>query len=110
MKKRQLVYTLLLTPFIMCAQPADNSIRINQLGYYPQAPKLAVVAGNTPATAFYIVSTAANDTVFKGVLSALMQSANSSTQTKLIDFSAFMAVGSFIIRVPGLPASYPFIP
>jgi endoglucanase len=107
--KNSITIACLLYSFIAHAQTAENSIRINQLGYYEYAPKTAIVAGSVPASDFYIIAVNKKDTVLRGKLSAAIQSANSSLQTRIIDFSAIHMAGSYIIVVPGLPSSYPFI-
>ncbi len=89
-------------------QAASNSIRINQLGYYTHAPKLAIVTGNIAANDFYLINAAANDTVFKGVLGEVIQSSNSSLSTRVADFSSFQQVGRYNIAVAGIPLSYTF--
>jgi len=102
---------LLFNLFLVTCQQAQspvNSIRINQEGYYVQAPKLAAVAGNIPARDFYIVGASLTDTLYKGVLGEQKRSANSSLQTKLADFSAFQRKGQFRLLVPGLTPSYVF--
>ncbi|MEO6316035.1 MAG: glycoside hydrolase family 9 protein [Chitinophagaceae bacterium] len=90
------------------AQTTGNAIRINQLGYYTNAPKIAIVAGNVAATRFYVVAASQNDTVFSGVPGNSIQSSNSSLQTHVLDFSACHAAGQFRIIIPGLPPSYLF--
>ncbi|NII27279.1 cellulase [Pseudoflavitalea sp. X16] len=90
------------------AQQTTHPIRINQEGYYVQGPKVAAVVGNIPATDFYIVDAGRKDTVYKGKLSETKQSANSSLQTKLADFSTFRRPGNFRLLVPGVGPSYVF--
>ena len=80
--------SLLFHQSVCLAQTGAGSIKINQEGYYPSAPKLAVITGDAPASAFYIISVPSKDTVFKGMLSAARQSAYSSTKTKLADFTS----------------------
>jgi endoglucanase len=60
------------------------------------------------ADKFYILAAAKNDTLYKGRLSAVKQSTNSSLQTKLADFSSFKQTGTFRIVVPGIATSYTF--
>lgn len=104
------IITLVFLSFAACAQTQQvvNSIRINQEGYYVQAPKVATVVGNIPATSFCIVDARRNDTLYRGALSKQKQSANSSLQTKLADFSAFQRAGNFRLVVPGIKPSYVF--
>ena len=109
MKKIHVASFLLLVSFLTCAQSPDNRIRINQLGYYINGPKIAIIVAEVPASQFYIVSVTAGDTVFKAALSSVMQSANSSLKTRIIDFSALHTAGNFMIMIPGLPASYAFV-
>ena len=90
------------------AQEMGKNIQLNQLGFYPLANKIAVVTGDIKATAFYIISADKKDTVFKGKLSAQRQSKNSSTKTKVADFSSLQKKGRFTIAVPGVEDSYIF--
>ncbi len=97
--------------FIACllqAQSINPRIKLNQLGYYPGAPKLAIVSGETTATNFFITPTNLRDTVFSGTLSDEIQSKNSSTKTKQADFTGLKIKGSFVVLVPGVGHSYVF--
>jgi endoglucanase len=52
---RLLFFILIITlPGYMFAQNVSARIRLNQLGYYPNAPKIAVVTGDASAGSFYI--------------------------------------------------------
>src|SRR5213595_2986817 len=108
MKNIMVVLCLLCGVIICNAQPAANAIRINQLGYYVNAPKIAVIAAAVPANDFYIISTTKKDTVFTGRLGEPMQSANSSLTTRIADFSSFHTAGTYVVVVPNLPPSYSF--
>ena len=83
----------------LCAQPPQ--IAVNQIGFYPNAPKQAVVANLPAATQFSIVSQT-GETVFTGQLSAVRQSNNSSIQTRIADFSEFTQTGRFRVVAGGL--------
>ncbi|HLZ87369.1 MAG TPA: cellulase N-terminal Ig-like domain-containing protein, partial [Puia sp.] len=84
------------------------AVVLNQLGFYPEAPKFAVVTGLVIKDVFYIVSVADNapswqgrvDTVFFGRLGPLTSSANSSVTTRLADFSAVHRLGVYRVVVP----------
>jgi endoglucanase len=106
--QRILLSACLLTGNLVQAQTSPNAIRINQEGYYTLGPKLAAITGATKATGFYIVNAQSRDTVYKGILSELQSSSNSSLQTRLADFSAFKQSGKFWLAVPGMPPSYVF--
>ena len=91
------------------AQTGAENIKLNQLGFYPVGPKVAVItAVQEPGQNFYILKANVNDTVYRGKLSAVMQSANSSTKTQIADFSKYAKNGSYVIYVPNVGTSYPF--
>ena len=90
------------------SQTLTSRIKLNQLGFYPNAPKIAVLTGPDSATDFYITSTNLRDTLFTGKLSEEKQSAYSSTKTRIADFSALNKQGSFVIYIPGVGHSYIF--
>jgi endoglucanase len=102
-----IIIALSSVAFAQAQQPV-NPIRINQEGYYVQAPKVAAIVGNITATSFTIIDANRSDTVYRGKLSPQKQSSNSSLQTKLADFSAFQKAGSFRLIVPGSAPSYVF--
>lgn len=105
--KHACIVLVALLPLAVFGQPGNARIQLNQIGFYPQAPKLAVITGKTEAQKFYVVD-AAKDTVFAGILSAEKKSAYSSTITRLADFSPFRKSGLFYLAVLGLIDSYPF--
>jgi len=92
----------------LSAQTITDRIKLNQLGFYTNAPKIAIVTGTTNASAFYVTSTNIRDTVFKGTLGEEMQSKNSSTKTRAADFSGLQKKGSYVVFVPGIGHSYIF--
>jgi alpha-glucosidase len=94
-------------------------IDLNQVGFYPPGPKMAVVTvasakasadeTGTPVTdQFFVVGASSGDTVFTGRLGPLMASANSSLSTRLADFSELKKEGVYCVLVPGMERSYPF--
>ena len=89
-------------------QEVTTRIKLNQLGFYPNAPKVAVVTAKAPGDHFYITSDNLRDTFFAGKLSGEKQSSNSSTKTRIADFSAFSTKGTFVVLVPGIGHSYIF--
>jgi endoglucanase len=98
---------LLLAASTAFAQP--DSIRINQLGYYPKAPKIAVITGAAANTRFYLVGAEKHDTVYSGQTGEVLVSKNSSVKTTIADFSAMQVPGNFVLSVPSVGVSYPFI-
>ena len=94
-------------------------IDLNQVGFYPLAPKMAVVTvasvdalageGATLVTDhFFVVAASGGDTVFTGQLGPLMASTNSSLSTRLADFTGLRKEGVYCVLVPGMGRSDPF--
>ncbi len=112
--RNNLVVPLLLSliagifPALIFAQQLTTDIRLNQLGFYPNAPKIAVVINDSASTNFYITSTNLRDTFFTGKLTDEKKSAYSSLKTRIANFSSFSGRGSFFICVPGMGHSYVF--
>lgn len=84
-----------------------DDIRLNQVGFYPWAKKVAVVS-NEAATDFYIALPDQKKKLFTGKLSELKQTSYSPKKTRIADFSKFFGEGTFVLVVPGVGCSYPF--
>ncbi|WP_029034506.1 glycoside hydrolase family 9 protein [Salinimicrobium terrae] len=102
---------LFLWSFSACAQfetqnDGSAEIRLNQIGFYPEGPKLAIVA-NPDATNFRVLSTNGTE-VFSGELSEAKEWPHSFEQVKQADFSALNTPGSYVLSVPEVGFSYPF--
>ena len=90
------------------AQGTDERIRINQLGYYPGAPKTAIVVGMDDTGAFYIIAENTRDTVYRGIAEAAVHSAHSSLVTRCLRFDGLQRQGRYRIAVSGMGSSFPF--
>lgn len=103
--------TLILLTFAFYksnAQSLSGNIRLDQLGFYPNANKIAIVVGETATDDFFITTTDHKDTVYSGKLSEEFHSKNSSLVTHVADFSTLKKQGSFVVDVPGVGYSYQF--
>ena len=89
------------------AQLKNTGIQINQLGFYPNAPKLAVVTEKTNSSDFHILSPNLKDTFYSGKLSDERLSAYSATKTRIANFSIFQLNGKYVLST-GKLISYPF--
>jgi endoglucanase len=109
-KKLFLLLITLMTSVFSFSQPATVSdrIKLNQLGFYTNAPKIAVVTGETNGQKFFITTTNLKDTLFRGTLGNEKQSKNSLTKTKVADFSSFYTPGTYVVLIPGVGHSYVF--
>ncbi|MDQ3393764.1 MAG: glycoside hydrolase family 9 protein, partial [Bacteroidota bacterium] len=101
-----MLYVFTVLP--LAAQNAPGSIRLNQLGYFPEAPKVAIIVSDGTLVKFNILKTEKSETVFTGSLSAQRPAELSDKITQIADFSSLKETGSFVLEVPGLGVSYPF--
>lgn len=108
-------FKILLFPFLLfysCfsyAQQASERIQLNQIGFLPTGEKKAVVTGQTDAGIFFVVSLSGEVIYYQGKLSNERFSNNSSTVTRIADFSAFTKPGNYRIQIPEVGESWPFI-
>ncbi len=107
-EKFVLLFVLILFTLITSAQKITDPVRLNQVGYYPNSSKLAVITDKIRARDFYVVSTDEKDTLYQGFLSQERKSAYSSTITRIADFTSFTTPGNYILRVANLQQSFPF--
>ena len=99
---------LLLTSFSLAeAQRLSESIHLNQIGYYPNSQKIAVVTEGEPDY-FYVLSPDFSDTLYTGQLSSIREAPNSGERVRVADFSDFNEPGNYIIWITKLGYSYPF--
>ncbi len=83
-------------------------IKLNQLGYLPNAQKIAIVP-NVNSASFSVISTTTAQVVFEGTLSnALTWSLAGNEQFKQADFSAFVQPGTYKLSVAGVEDSAEF--
>lgn len=98
---------LLATGLPLRAQQPGPAIQLNQVGFYPTAPKLAVVVGAS-AGKFYLTAPGQTKPVFTGELGAARYDSLARQQLRWADFSGCHAVGTFVLSVPGVGVSAPF--
>lgn len=82
-------------------------IRLNQIGYYPSGPKVAVVV-NGKEGEFFLVRSENDEKVFTGELGEAVKSPFSEKYGRVADFSVFKEPGEYKLLVPGVGYSYPF--
>lgn len=83
-----------------------DQIRLNQLGFYPDAPKIAIVLTNKKRS--FSLQTTARKVVFKGQLNKSGQPNFAGQYTWIADFSSYSKPGKYVLSVQGLGTSYPF--
>lgn len=88
----------------------SKGIKFNQLGFFTDGYKQAVVNGaSATEPQFYIVNEAQTDTVYSGNLTVAKQWSYSGESVRIADFSNFKIPGKYKMRVPGITIpSYTF--
>ena len=89
------------------AQDDAAKIRLNQIGFFPDAPKIAVITDDINSN-FMIKSVTSGEVVFKSKLSAPHKSEFSPKVTRIADFSALTKPGTYVMSLPGEGDSYTF--
>lgn len=111
-KKVSILFNLifLLLCFTAYSQQLVDSgvfkIRLNQIGFYPNAPKIAIVLADKGGE-FYLQNTSKKK-VFTGVLKKSAQPNFAGNYTWIADFSAYNKPGKYTLNVPGIGYSYHF--
>jgi len=92
---------------LACGRKNDNpSIKLDQVGYPVDAPKIALVS--VPAQAFVVKRASDNATVFQGDLGTGITDANSGDTVEAADFSPLQQPGTYYLEVPGQGRSWTF--
>jgi endoglucanase len=101
---------ILCVTLIEAAQAQNGSpekIRLNQIGFYPQEQKTAVVLTEKEST-FYIIAPNRKDKLYEGKLSEVRRSSYSPAVVRIADFTSFKTTGTFVLHVDNIGDSYPF--
>lgn len=112
---KYLPFLLSITLIWGCQQPlpemtdaGQSFIRLNQLGYYPEADKKLVVVDSGDAQVFWVVDLDQQKVVFEATLSAAQNWELSGETVKTGDFSGLTKPGQYAAYVPGIGYSYAF--
>lgn len=97
---------LLIFLFSLNTYAEDIIIRVNQLGYYPQASKIAIIVNAQDVTEFEIIDDFGK-TVFTGKLGDNREWEESEEAAKKADFTSFTKEGKYQVKI-GDNLSYPF--
>jgi endoglucanase len=94
-------------PSFLMAQNGASKIRLNQLGFYPESQKIAVIPDGTESN-FSVVSIPSGEVVFQSKSAGPNKSEFSPRLTRIADFSKVTKPGSYKLSVPGQGESYQF--
>lgn len=99
---------LLATATLTAATPKPTTaIKVDQAGYRPAAPKIALVVHDHNASRF-LVRGVDGRIALEGDLTAASFDADSGDRVRAADFSALKAEGTYVLDVPGVGTSWPF--
>jgi endoglucanase len=85
-----------------------EDIKVDQVGYLPDAPKIAVLEGDTEADRFLVVDAETKAVVFEGAIGRADIDTNSGERVRHLDFSALTDEGEYAVVVPGAGSSVKF--
>jgi endoglucanase len=107
MDMRGVVMTLFSS---LCAAAATGAaeIKVDQAGYLPAAPKLAMVAVKSAASAFTVRSAGDGAVVFPGTLSQPVEDPDTGDRVQTADFTGLKKPGRYYLEVPGVGRSWEF--
>lgn len=114
MHKHELIFTFVLIVCLIsvaCSTkeiPISDLIRFNQLGFYPEEEKVAVVADGDVVGSFNIREVESGKIVYSGKASQPRTSLFSDEKTVVLSFSDFEEPGEYVIEVPSVGQSRPF--
>jgi endoglucanase len=90
------------------AQDASTEkVRLNQLGFYPQSKKIALVLTEKPLP-FSVVDAESGKSVFTGTGATPVKSIHSGKHYSRIDFSSLTKPGRYAIMIDGIGRSHSF--
>ncbi|MDR7130163.1 endoglucanase [Algoriphagus sp. 4150] len=88
--------------------PVDESIRLNQIGFYPDQQKIAVILDHEGADDFVIWDLEKEDIVYEGKIAGETTKTLSGHDSRIADFTPFTQTGDYILVLTGVGKSYPF--
>ncbi|MGO9324561.1 MAG: glycoside hydrolase family 9 protein [Terracidiphilus sp.] len=94
------------TLLLFAAENPTLAIKVDQVGYLPGGPKIALVSG--PAKTFEIRRSSDGKPVFHGVLGPVATDPLSGDAVQAADFSQLRRAGSYYIQIPGVGKSWNF--
>jgi len=98
---------LLISVCAFAAVPTTD-IKVDQVGYLPHSPKLAMVASHTLAKNFTVRRVSNDSVAFHGKLAEPVTDSDSGDIIQEIDFTKLEKPGHYYIEVPGAGRSWEF--
>lgn len=110
-----ILFTLLVLSLFSCnsisknktSTSADEKIRLNQIGFFPNAGKLAVLTEKYTGE-FFLKKADSDETVYTGKVEETKEVDLTCKQVSYLDFSDFQQEGEFYIEIPEVSKSGTF--
>jgi len=106
MKFRSLLILVFTALIVSSAISADTDIKLNSLGFLPQASKKATISDL--CTTFVVKKASDNKQVFSGLVTGPLHQEDINQDVWIADFSSVTKKGKYYIEVPGVGRSYDF--
>lgn len=87
---------------------STTDIKIDQVGYLPDDPKIAFVVSERAMGGFTVRRKRDDSIAFRGQLSAAVTDKDSGDQVRTADFSTVKESGTYYVEVPGVGKSWSF--
>ncbi|MBU2703844.1 endoglucanase [Sporomusaceae bacterium BoRhaA] len=94
--------------FANAVNATDAKIHVDQVGYLPEYPKVAIVVAANNTDEFKVINTDTNEIVYKGILSVPRKDISSGDTVRKADFSTVTTPGTYLVTVDGIGSSYKF--
>ena len=92
---------------VMAATPAAE-IKVDQVGYLPSAPKIALVVSKSAPAGFTVRRSPDGGVAFQGTLSAAVDDADSGDRVQAADFTKLTTAGKYYLDISGVGRSWEF--
>src|SRR5664280_3693628 len=99
---------LLLLAGRALAASATTEIKVDQVGYPPGAPKVALVASQTAASEFTVRRAGDGGVALRGTLASAMDDSDSGDRVQAADFSKLTAAGKYYVEIASVGRSWQF--
>jgi len=90
------------------AAPPTTAIKLDQAGYLPTAPKIALVVSPEPASAFFVRRAADDSIAYRGKLATPVADPDTGDRVQAAEFTPLQATGVYYLDVPGTGRSWRF--
>jgi endoglucanase len=108
MSLRNSTAILLLLAGWALAAGETTEIKVDQVGYLTSAPKVALVASKSSASAFTVRRASDGGVAFNGTLSAATDDPDSGDRVQAADFSKLTTAGKYYVEVADVGRSWEF--